>query len=144
MLRRDYVLHRTGRTQEDDQLLREGRGWLCAPGRQDWLEPTRARCVAQNASSTSDDGDGSDDLHDSSRQSPVTPARPKQIIASRGPDLIGREDQEIVLPVIFCEVELASSVIASLGHLALHNLRHDAMVSAIAISVNNADLCSRP
>jgi hypothetical protein len=34
-LLRDYVLHRTGCTQEDDQLLREGRGWLCAPGRQD-------------------------------------------------------------------------------------------------------------
>ena len=36
---RRYVLHRTGHSQEDDQLLREGRGWLCAPGRQDWLEP---------------------------------------------------------------------------------------------------------
>ena len=30
---RRYVLHRTGHSQEDDQLLREGRGWLCASGR---------------------------------------------------------------------------------------------------------------
>ena len=29
-----YVLHRTRCTQEDDQLLREGRGWPCAPGGQ--------------------------------------------------------------------------------------------------------------
>jgi len=38
--RRD-VLHRTGRAQEDDQLLREGRSWLCVSGRQDRLDATR-------------------------------------------------------------------------------------------------------
>src|SRR5215471_4113412 len=35
---RRYVLHRTGCSQEDDQLLREGLGWLCVSGRQDRLE----------------------------------------------------------------------------------------------------------
>ena len=29
---RDYVLHRAGCSQEDDQLLREGRGWPCVHG----------------------------------------------------------------------------------------------------------------
>jgi hypothetical protein len=56
---RRYVLHRTGRSQEDDQLLREGRGWLCAPGRQNWFEPARTGRVGENASSATDDGDGS-------------------------------------------------------------------------------------
>ena len=41
---RRYVLHRTRRTQEDDQLLREGCGWSCAPGRQDRIDPARIGC----------------------------------------------------------------------------------------------------
>jgi hypothetical protein len=32
---RRYVLHGTGCSQEDDQLLREGRGWSRASGRKD-------------------------------------------------------------------------------------------------------------
>ena len=28
---RRYGVHRTGHSQEDDQLLRKGRSWLCAP-----------------------------------------------------------------------------------------------------------------
>jgi hypothetical protein len=47
---RRYVLHRTGCTQEDDQLLREGRGWLCARRRQDRLDPARAGWMGQNPS----------------------------------------------------------------------------------------------
>ena len=38
---RRYVLHRTGCSQEDDQLLREGCNWSCAPGRQDRIDPAR-------------------------------------------------------------------------------------------------------
>ena len=38
---RRHVLHRTGCSEEDDQLLREGRGWLCASGRQDRLDAAR-------------------------------------------------------------------------------------------------------
>src|SRR5271166_3047196 len=41
-LLRDYVLHRTRCTQEDDRLLREGRGWSCVSGRQDWIDPPGA------------------------------------------------------------------------------------------------------
>jgi hypothetical protein len=35
---RRYVLHGTGRTQENDQLLCEGWGWSRAPGMQDRIE----------------------------------------------------------------------------------------------------------
>ena len=37
-----YVLHRTRCTQEDDQLLREGRGWSCVSRRQDRIDPPGA------------------------------------------------------------------------------------------------------
>ena len=36
---RRYVLHRTGCTQEDHQLLRKGRSWPSAAGRQGRLVP---------------------------------------------------------------------------------------------------------
>ena len=41
-LLRDYVLHRTRCTQEDDQLLRQGRGGSCVSRRQDWIDPPGA------------------------------------------------------------------------------------------------------
>src|ERR1700733_9790139 len=60
---RRHVLHRTGCSQEDDQLLREGCGWSCAPGRQDRIDPARTGCLDPDVTSTPDDGHGSDDLH---------------------------------------------------------------------------------
>src|SRR5215469_17513843 len=70
---RRYVLHRTGCSQEDDQLLREGRGWLCAWCRQDWLDPARAGCMGQDAAPTPDDRHGSNDLHRLDLRSSATP-----------------------------------------------------------------------
>ena len=44
--------------KEDDQLLREGRGWLRAPGGQDRFEAARTGCLGHNTSSASHDADG--------------------------------------------------------------------------------------
>jgi transposase len=43
-----YVLHRTRCTQEDDQLLRERRGWPCTPGGQDWINSPRTGRLDSN------------------------------------------------------------------------------------------------
>ena len=59
---RTYILHRTGRTQEDDQLLREGREWADPTGRQGWIDPTRAGLLDEDSAPAVDRGDGSDDL----------------------------------------------------------------------------------
>jgi hypothetical protein len=60
---RRYVLHRTGCSQEDDHLLREGRGWSRASGRKDRVHPPRVGRLDQDTSPTPDDRHGSDDLH---------------------------------------------------------------------------------
>ena len=59
---RTYILHRTGRTQEDDQLLREGREWADPTGRQGWIDPMRAGLLDEDSAPAVDRGDGSDDL----------------------------------------------------------------------------------
>jgi hypothetical protein len=61
---RRHVLHRTGCSQEDDQLLREGRSWLCAPGRSDRFDTARAGRLDQDPSPTSDDRHGTLPGHD--------------------------------------------------------------------------------
>jgi len=62
-LLRDYVLHRTRRTQEDDQLLREGRGWSCVSGRQNRSDTPGTRWVDPNHASAPSHRHGGDDLH---------------------------------------------------------------------------------
>jgi len=58
-----YVLHRTRCTQEDDQLLREGRGWPCAPGGQDCINSPRTGRVDWDYAAAPHDRHGSNDLH---------------------------------------------------------------------------------
>jgi hypothetical protein len=60
---RRYLLHRTGCSQEDDQLLREGRGWSRASEREDRFHTPRGGRLDQDTSPTPDDRHGSDDLH---------------------------------------------------------------------------------
>ena len=70
---RRHVLHRTGCSQEDDQLLCEGCGWSCAPGGQDRFDPARAGCMDQNPAPAPHDCHGSDDLHRMDLRSPASP-----------------------------------------------------------------------
>src|SRR5713226_7649573 len=60
---RTYVLHRTGCSQEDDQLLRQGCERSGAPGRQDWGNTMGTGRLAEHASATLDRGHGSHDFH---------------------------------------------------------------------------------
>src|SRR5258705_7716311 len=62
----------TGCSQEDDQLLREGRGWSCASGRKDRFHTPRAGRLGQGTSPTPDDGHGSDDPHRMDLRSPAS------------------------------------------------------------------------
>jgi hypothetical protein len=70
---RRYVLHRTGCSQEDEQLLRQ---------RQGWLDPMRAGCVDRNAAPATHDRDGSDHFYglDRSGQRKTCPLKPNRII----------------------------------------------------------------
>src|SRR5271166_3799926 len=60
---RDYVLHWTGCSQEDDQLLREGRSWPCAPGRLGWIDSPRTGWLDPDDAAAAHDRHGSDDLY---------------------------------------------------------------------------------
>src|SRR5271155_3395039 len=60
---RHYVLHRTGCSQEDDQLLREGRGWPCAPRGQDRINAPRTGRLDSEHAAAPYDRHGSDDLY---------------------------------------------------------------------------------
>src|SRR5581483_944224 len=54
-----YVLHRTGCSQEVDQLLRQGCERPRAPGRQSWNDALGTRRLDGGSSATMDCGDGS-------------------------------------------------------------------------------------
>src|SRR5437016_3505350 len=56
---RTYVLHRTGCSQEDDQLLRQGRERSGSAGRQGWGNAMGTRRLDEDASANLDGGDGS-------------------------------------------------------------------------------------
>src|SRR6266404_5316959 len=60
---RTYVLHRTGCSQEDDQLLRQGCEWSSSPGRQAWSNALRAGHLDENSSAALDGCDGSNDFY---------------------------------------------------------------------------------
>src|SRR5436305_13209988 len=51
---RTYVLHRTGCSQEDDQLLRQGCEWSSSPGRKARSNALRAGPLDENSSATLD------------------------------------------------------------------------------------------
>src|SRR5580698_2377263 len=54
-----YVLHRTGYSQEDDQLLREGWQWRDSFGRHDSGHTFGPGPLDENSAATVDGGDGS-------------------------------------------------------------------------------------
>src|SRR6266496_822216 len=60
---RTYVLHRTGCSQEDDQLLRQGCERSGAPGRKSWCDTPGTGWVDEDSSAALDGGDGSNDFH---------------------------------------------------------------------------------
>src|ERR1700745_1499341 len=61
--RRTYVLHRTGRSQEDHQLLRKGCQRTGSAGRQDWSHPARTGRVDKDATTAVERCPGSHHLH---------------------------------------------------------------------------------
>src|SRR5438445_2731915 len=60
---RTYVLHRTGCSQEDDQLLRQGFERSSSPGRQAWGNTLRAGQLDEDSSTALDGCDGSNDFY---------------------------------------------------------------------------------
>src|ERR1700733_1171679 len=58
-----YVLHRTGCSQAQDQLLREGRQWPDSCRRIDFRHTSGAGPLDAIASAAVERGDGSDDVH---------------------------------------------------------------------------------
>ena len=60
---RTYVLHRTGCSQEDDQLLRQGCKRSGSPGRPGRSDPLGTGQLDEESSSTLDGGHGSNDFH---------------------------------------------------------------------------------
>src|SRR5436190_21632546 len=69
---RTYVLHRTGCSQEDDQLLRKGCKRSGSPGRQGWGNAMGTRRLDKDSSSALDRGDGSNDFHRLDLRSPTS------------------------------------------------------------------------
>src|SRR5260370_27296476 len=63
LLHGDYVLHRFGRSQENDQLLREGRQWRYLCRRFDTRHAIDSGHVDEDASPAVASGPGSDHLH---------------------------------------------------------------------------------
>src|ERR1700692_4658792 len=59
----DYVLHRTGCSEEKDQLLRKGWKWPHSRGRCDTRCEKRPRPLDENSAGALDSGDGSHHLH---------------------------------------------------------------------------------
>ena len=49
--------------QEDDRLLREGCGWLCVEGRQDWLHAAGSAYLAVDFAQAPNVRDGDDHLY---------------------------------------------------------------------------------
>src|SRR5512143_156229 len=68
-----YVLHRTGCTQEDDQLLREGRRRPDRARRKNRGDAARPGLLDAGASSTLDGGDGSNHLYGLDLRSSAAP-----------------------------------------------------------------------
>src|SRR5580704_6771556 len=60
---RTYVLHRTGCSQEDDQLLRQGCERSSSPGRQAWGNTLRAGPLDEDSSAALDGCDGGNDFY---------------------------------------------------------------------------------
>src|SRR5258707_4068512 len=60
---RTYVLHRTGCSQEDDQLLRKRCEWSDPPGRKGGSHTLGAGCLDGDPASTLDGSDGGNDFH---------------------------------------------------------------------------------
>src|SRR2546427_2909742 len=60
---RTYVLHRTGCSQEDDHLLRQGCQRSGSPGRQGWGNAMGTGRLDEHTSATLDGGDGSHNFH---------------------------------------------------------------------------------
>src|SRR6266705_2254121 len=60
---RTYVLHRTGCSQEDHQLLRQGCKRSSSPGRQAWGNTLRAGQLDEDSSAALDGCDGSNDFY---------------------------------------------------------------------------------
>src|SRR6266853_5799180 len=60
----DYVLHRFGCSQENDQLLREGRQWTYLCRRFDTRHAIDSGHVDEDASAAVDGGHGSDYFHE--------------------------------------------------------------------------------
>src|SRR5438552_13378744 len=71
---RAYVLHRTGCSQEDDQLLRQGCKRSGSPRRRSWGNSLGTGRLDEDASATLDHSDGSNDFHRLDLRSPA-PAR---------------------------------------------------------------------
>src|SRR6516165_142391 len=74
--RRTYVLHRTGRSQEDNQLLREGCQRSGSSGRQDWSNTTGVGRLDKDSSSTMERRHGSHDFHGLDLRSSAAPRCP--------------------------------------------------------------------
>src|SRR2546425_1287824 len=60
---RTYVLHRTGCSQEDDPLLRQGCERSGSPGRPGRSDTVGTGGLDEESSATLDGGDGSNDFH---------------------------------------------------------------------------------
>src|SRR6202008_137135 len=68
-----YVLHRTGCSQAEDQLLREGRQWPDSRRRIDFRHASGTGPLDALAATAVECGDGSDDVHGLDlRSSPAT------------------------------------------------------------------------
>src|SRR5260370_15601789 len=79
---RTYVLHRTGCSQEDNQLLRQGCQRSGPAGRQDRSNATRTRRLDEDSSATMDSGYGSNDFHRLDLRSPASACATGQKCAS--------------------------------------------------------------
>jgi hypothetical protein len=60
---RTYVLHRSGCSQEDDQLLRKGCERSSSPGRKSWSNKLGTGQLDEDSSATMDGRHGSNDFH---------------------------------------------------------------------------------
>src|SRR5213596_2681437 len=72
---RTYVLHRTGCSQEDDQLLRQGCEWSGSPGRKSWGDTLGTGHLDEDSSAALDSCDGSNDLHRLDLRSSAPPCK---------------------------------------------------------------------
>src|SRR6266700_5440120 len=68
---RTYVLRRTGCSQEDDQLLRQGCKRSGSPRRRSWGNSLGTGRLDEDASATLDGSDGSNDFHRLDLRSPA-------------------------------------------------------------------------